>query len=547
MSPTELDAVELGILWSRFVSIMEEAQNTLLRLSFSTVIGEARDFACVLLDPNVDVFATARMMVPGFTFTLPHTVHHFLRCYPAASLQPGDVLITNDPWQGSGHLSDVSVASPIFYRGRIVAYVACCAHVADIGGTVGYHTGRDVYEEGLAIPSTKLCEAGLLNELLLQFVRANVRVPDMVVGDIMAMLAALELASQRVAEALEDTGMRDILPFSQAANRCAEKAMRAALADIPDATYHGEYTFDGYEQPLTIKTTVTVNGDEAELDFTGTSPQQRRGAINAPFVMVRGSSMYAFKYMLCPEVPTCSGLFAPIRVTAPEGCLVNCTRPVSVKARSKTSFHIVDSIFRAFEGALPERVQAATGHSTYIIVNGVDDSGCGYNSFYIPGGGMGASAERDGPDCTLFPTNTTITPVEVFENTAPLIIHEKALLADSGGAGRRRGGLGQRLRIRSNSSRPVTITLRPEDRVCPPLGLCGGGPGRASQIRLNGDIFEGDLLDLLPGDVLEVDLPGGGGVGRPALRDPEAIRQDIAEGLMSLETARHVYGLSVDS
>jgi N-methylhydantoinase B/oxoprolinase/acetone carboxylase alpha subunit len=528
-----LDAIGLEVTWNRLISIAEEAEHALVRTSFSTVISEARDFACIVLDADGHSIATAPMTIPAFSLALPVTVAEVRRRFGEDGLAPGDVLIVNDPWHATGHLSDISIIRPLFRSERLIGFAAATGHVSDIGGVVGYHSGRDLFEEGLHIPFSKLFDRGRRDETMWSLIAVNVRVPDLVLGDIEAMVAATEVASGRVDELLDDIGLETLAPISEAIGTRASQAMRDAIAALPDGEHRGMYEFDGYERPVALRVTITVDGDAAHVDFTGTDPQVSAGAINAPFVISRADVYYFFQYVLTPEVPACSALFEPIAVTAPEGTVVSPTFPAAVKARSKTTFHIPEALFQAVEPLLGDRIQAASGHSCYVILNGRDERDRAFNSFYLPGGGMGAASVRDGLDCTLFPTNTTITPVEVLECTAPVVVLEKRVLPDSGGPGRWRGGCGQRVTLQSVGARPMTVTLRPEDRRRPPVGLRGGQPGGACEVWLNGARTDADLLELRDGDQLAIHTAGGGGVGSPEDRPDELIQADLASGRLT--------------
>lgn len=541
------DPITLEVMWNRLITIAEEAENTLVRTSFSTVISEARDFACVLLDARGRSIAQARMTIPEFTLTLPVTVSHCLQAFETESFAPGDVIITNDPWMGSGHLSDVNLVRPLFFRDKIVGYFGVSGHVSDFGGLIGYHSGRDHYEEGLHIPYNKLYRAGEPDQILFSLIEANVRVPDLVLGDIAAMASALQVGERRVVEFLEDAGLEDLSSLSKALGERARGAMQASIRELPEGTYKGEYEFDGYKDPLTLRATVSVRGDEILVDYAGTSPEVREGAINAPLVISRADTLYFFQYILTPGVPTCSALFDPIRVQAPPGCLVNPQPPVAVKARSKTTFHIPEVLFNALAPVLPEIAQAGSGHSCYVIINGRDGHGRAFNSFYLPGGGMGATHERDGFNCTLYPTNTTVTPIEVLELTAPVLIAEKRVLCDSGGPGRFRGGAGQRVVLRNISDRPLTLTLRPEDKLRPPVGLLGGEAGTPNRLWLDGEPCDLDLLEFQSGSELRIHLPGGGGFGPAHERPPELVALDVREALVSLEAAREDYAVILEA
>ena len=536
-----LSAIDVEVIWNRLISIAAESESALVRTSFSTVISEARDFASIVLDAHGRSIAQAVGTLPAFTLALPFTVTHYREVHGLEGLNEGDVIATNDPWHGTGHLSDISILRPVFRRGQVIGFAAATGHVSDIGGVVSYHSGRDVFEEGFQIPFLKIFERGVPNHQFFDLLAANVRVPDLVIGDVEAMVAATRVTEARLQALLDDTGLPDLEAISFEIGARASAAMREAISAIPDGVYEGEYEFDGYSEPLAIRTSVEIAGDSARVDFAGTAPQQDVGAINAPFVISRAEVLYFFQYVLTPEVPPCSALFDPISITAPDGTIVSPVRPAAVKARSKTTFHIPEALFRAMAPVLGDRVQAASGHSCYVILNGLREDGRPFNSFYLPGGGMGAAEGHDGLDCTLYPTNTTVTPIEIFEATAPVVVERKVLLTDSGGPGAWRGGAGQQVVIQSVSDRPLTVTLRPEDKVRPPTGLSNGGPGSVCRVYVQGERTDADLIVLQPGERLVVETPGGGGFGDPSERAAEAVIEDVESGLVSKSAAEQVY------
>lgn len=354
------DAVRLEVIWSRLVSIVDEAAKAIVRTSFSTLSNEANDFACVLTDSRGRSVAQNTGAIPSFIATLPATVRHFIAEYGEGGLREGDVLITNDPWQGTGHLSDVCLVKPVFHDGRIVAFSSTAAHVPDIGGRLRAIEARQIFEEGFQIPLMKLVDAGRVDETLVRLLRRNVRTPEQTLGDIWAQLSANELMERRVHELMADHGLRELDGFTGEILARAERAMRAAIAALPDGTWSYAFETDGADAPYRFQVALTVAGDDIHADFTGTSPAQPR-AINCVMAYTYAMTAYAIKCALLPELPNNDGMFRPVRVTAPQDCLVNPRYPASVVARSNTGHYVPVCVFGALQQVIPDRVMAPAG------------------------------------------------------------------------------------------------------------------------------------------------------------------------------------------
>jgi len=538
-----LNPIDLEIRWRRLVTIMDELDAAVVRTSFSTIVGESRDFAVILVDRHGRSLAQSQLSTPAFTITLPITCKHFLRRHPAETLRPGDVLITNDPWLASGHLPDLTICTPVFHRGKVVAFMGCVAHISDIGGRIDYFEDKDLHEEGLRIPPAFLHRAGREDDLLFEILAANVRVPDMVIGDVRAIVGAERLGAARLTEFLDDYGMDDLDELADVILARSEAAMRDAIRRIPKGDYHAAFDVDGYKEACRVEATVRIRDGFAEVDYTGSSPEREDTSINCVLNCTFSDTYYPFKCSLLPDLPNNEGLTRPLRAIAPEGSIFNTGYPRAVRSRSKMSFHIHMAIYEALAGVMPERVQAGSGSFWTLVAFGEDADGLPYRAHMLPNGGKGAVWGQDGLPTIAFPYNGTITPAEIFENTAPMVIECRELLPDSGGAGRFRGGLGQRIRFRAQVARPVKFFVRPDKVRHPARGLLGGDHGQAGALLRNGETAPWVTMTLVDGDLVELRMPGGAGLGSPLERTRAAIAADVAAGYVSAEAAVVRYGM----
>src|SRR5215468_11062731 len=500
-----LDAVTLEVLWTRIISIVDEAAKAIVRTSFSTLSNEANDFACVLTDARGGALAQNTGSIPSFIATLPATVRHFLRHMGEAGLAPGDVLITNDPWMGTGHLSDVCVVKPLFRGGRLVAFSATTSHMPDIGGRIRAIEAREVFEEGFHIPLAKLVHAGRRDETLVQLLRANVRTPDQTLGDIWAQVSANELMERRVLQLVEDYRLDGLGDLADELFGRSERAMRAAIRAVPDGTYRYEMQTDGVDAPLAFRIALTVAGDEIAADYAGTSPSQPR-AINCVLAYTYAMTAYAVRCALLPGLPNNEGMYRPVKVTAPEGCLLNPRFPAAVVSRSNTGHYVPMLVFGALHQAVPDRVMAGAGSPLWAITqSGVRESGQPYTNVLFYNGGMGATPVKDGESVLSWPSNISSTPVEVAERNSPLFFHYKRMRPGSGGAGRFRGGLGQDILMESESDRPIALNIMAERTKIAAPGFAGGGDGGRGDVQINGRVIDNRIQHILQrGDTILV-------------------------------------------
>lgn len=530
------DPISLEILWSRLIAIADEAAATLVRTAFLTIVYETHDYTCMLLDAGGDALAQSSKSAPSFIGTLPASAKHFMRWFPVETLQPGDVLLTNDPWMGTGHTYDMNVLTPIFRKGRLVAFSGSISHVVDIGGVPFSATASDVFEEGLRIPPCKLFSAGVRNKFVFDLFEYNTRAPDQVIGDVEALVTANAMGAQRLLDLMDEEGIDEIDVLAATIQERSEKAMRLALRRIPHGTYRSELMLDGFETPLLYKAAVIVDGDGITIDYAGSSPQVKRG-VNAVLPYTYSYTAFGVKSLLDPETPNNQGAFRPIKVTAPPGTFLNPIPPAPVAARNLTGHVPPFLVYEALASVVPDRVAAVAGGAPHwaVVANGTDDSGRRFSQLLFISGGLGGSAARDGQACTSFPGLVANVPAELFEQLTPLRIVSKRLRADSGGAGRHRGGLGQEIELESTASVPIRISLQTDRIRTAATGLLGGGPGALGEVLLNGSPVPDakGIFMLMPGDRLTVHSPGGGGFGDPRERDPALRKNDAVMGYVT--------------
>jgi N-methylhydantoinase B len=547
----DLDPISLEIFWSRLISIADESAVALLRTSFSTIVRESNDFATGLMDANGDSLAENTAGIPSFVGILPSTLTHFLRRFPKETWKPGDCVITNDPWMATGHLPDFTLAAPIFHRDRLVGFCGSIAHAPDIGGAGWSSDCRELYEEGLRVLPVKFLHEGRINELARDFITANVRVPDQVLGDLFAQVAAAEVCARRTSEFLADAQIDDLSALSSALQDRAEIAMRRAIEAVPDGTYRASLDADGFDADEThIECAIKVKGSTLHIDYAGTSKQIERG-LNSVLNYTYAYSVYPIKCALDPLTPRNEGSYRSVTVDAPEGCLLNPRFPAPCSARQLTGHLLAGVIYRALSQAIPGKVIAESGSAPTLrsVYSGVDRQKQSFSQVFFASGGMGGSAVQDGHSCTAFPTNTGSGSIEAFESISPLIVWTKQLRTDSGSAGKFRGGLGQDVEIEVTSPHPLRLSLLSDRQKYPPEGLLGGGPGAAVEIKLQDGTkpHPKSRSVLRPGDRLSLRFSGGGGFDDPRERDPTAVRADVRDGYVSPEQAHRTYGLPCDA
>ncbi|MBE9606043.1 hydantoinase B/oxoprolinase family protein [Acetobacteraceae bacterium H6797] len=548
----EADPIALEIMWSRLITVVEEMWLTICRTAFSLVISESQDFATELLDPTGETLAHSPRAMPVFNLTLPLAVKALLERYPAETLAEGDVLITNDPWLCAGHLFDIAIVTPVFREGKLVGLMGTVGHVSDIGGTRDSLRAREIYEEGFQIPPMKFYEAGKPNESLIRLLSENVRNPNQVLGDLHSFVAANKLGGERLLAFMDDYGMRDLRALATVVQGRSEKAMRDAIRALPDGVYHSTISNNPLGKKLDYPLKLTVKGDEIELDFDGAPPQLPQGGLNSTLNYTAAHATYPLKCMLTPGVRGNAGCYRAFTVKAPEGSILNPKRPAAVNMRTRTGWYLAPNIFRALSDAAPDQVQANTGLPMAAYVYGQNADGSMHSDMLFIGGGQGASSKRDGKSGLLWPTSASNTSIELFESRVPVLVTSKAYTVDSGGPGKYRGGLGQKVTLRKlfDDGMSSLVSVYPEGVGNPIDGLFGGHAGGRSQGRILTaageeveDVGSGKLVEVTSADeVVEISIGGGAGYGDPKDRDRASIERDIQLGMVTPEQAARDYG-----
>lgn len=552
-----LSDIQLQVMWSRLISVVEEQAQTLRRTAFSTAVREAGDLSAGVFDVEGRMIAQAVTGTPGHVNSMALSVGHFLARFPAETMEEGDIFVTNDPWMSTGHLFDFTVVTPTFLDGRIVALFASTAHVVDVGGIGFSADARQVFEEGLCIPPMHLARRGAMVEPLLAIVEANVREPVQVRGDLHSLAACNEIGCRRLVAMMREFGLADLTRLAGRILDNSNRAMLAAIAELPRGTWHHAMTVDGFEAPVEIVAAMTVEEDRIIIDFEGTSPVSGHG-VNVPYCYTQAYASYGVRCLVGSTIMNNAGSLAPIEVRAPEGSILNAPRPAAVSARHAVGQMLPDVMFGLLHQILPDGAPAEGAASLWAMMlfggpGAGDLPAHGATPFSVMGilaGGMGARPRQDGLSATAFPSRVRCVPIEISEAMSPIVVWRKELVTDSGGAGRQRGGLGQILEIENTEPMPFAMTAATCDRrIFPARGRDGGGAGALGAVRLkNGHVFEGKHKHTIPaGEQLVLELPGGGGLGDPRERERALVVQDVRLGLVSAEAAVRDYGLDPDA
>jgi len=545
MSPT---AIDYQIMWNRLIAVVEEQATTLIRTAFSTSVREAGDLSAGLFDRTGRMIAQAVTGTPGHVNAMAESVTHFAAQIGPENTFEGDVFITNDPWLGTGHLHDITVVTPVFRKAKHIGYFACTAHVVDIGGRGFGPDGNEVFEEGLLIPITKFAERGKVQDLLIQMVRANVRTPDQTVGDMYSLAACNEAGDRRLQSMMDEFDVDVLDGLSDFIIESSRKATLEAISNVPNGVFTHGMQVDGYDAPVHMQVTLSVQGNTLKADFDGTSGMSRFG-VNCPEVYTRAYACYALKCAIAPQVPNNTGSLDPFKITAPEGCILAATRPAPVSVRHVMGHLVPDVVLGALHKMMPNTVPAEGASALWNIQISArpSDPSSGLPNrevLMFNSGGTGARPALDGLSATAFPSGVSTMSVEATEHVGPITVWRKDLREGSGGAGALRGGLGQTIEIEPRDGYDLYFNAMFDRVENPARGRDGGRNGGAGGVHLSdGTKLRSKGRQLIKnGQRLILSLPGGGGFGDPKNRTQDAIENDIAAGFITQDEAREIYG-----
>ncbi len=545
--------VAYQVMWNRLISIVEEQAQALVRTAFSTSVREAGDLSAGAYNAEGLMIAQAVTGTPGHVNAMADAVAHFIRRIGRDNIAEGDIYITNDPWEGTGHLHDITMVTPSFHKGSHVGFFACTAHIVDIGGRGFGADAASVYEEGLYIPIMKFAAKGEVDHTLIRIVRGNVREPDQLIGDMYALATCNEIGHRRLIEMMQEFGLADLNGIADFILDNSRRATLERIAALPQTSAEGEMTVDGFSAPITLKVKLTIEPDRILSDFAGTSGTDKKG-INCPLVYTKAYACYALKVAIAPEIPNNAASLAPFEIAAPEGTIVNAVHPAPVALRHIVGHFVPDAVFNAFDKIVPGLVPAEgagclCNFQTSLRprtdapapADAVRSEVLTFNS-----GGSGARPDHDGLNATAFPSGVMTMPIEATEHAGPVIIWRKELRPDSGGAGKTRGGLGQYMEVGAREGHEFDIQAMFDRVDHPALGRRGGGAGAPTTIVMDdGSKMNGKGKQFVPhGRKVVMAFPGGAGYGAAADRDPALVKRDLARGYISAQTAAEVYGLS---
>jgi N-methylhydantoinase B len=543
MSKAALEAIRTQVMWNRLIAVVEEQAQSLLRTAFGTITREAGDLSAGVYDVNGHMIAQAMTGTPGHVNTMATAVAHFFAKYPPKSMKPGDVYITNDPWLGTGHLFDYVMMTPVFLKGKLVAFFASTCHVIDVGGVGMTAKGNSSFEEGTLVPHLPIRKQGKLNDELLDVILANSRSPVEVRGDILSLISANDTGARRLISMMEEFGLTSIDKLAKHILTQSEKGAREAIRALPEGEWSYTMPLDGYERPLTLQCKLIIRNGKVTIDYTGSSPASLFG-INSPRTYTLAYSVFGLKAVIAPHVPNNIGSLSAFDMITEPGTVIDPVRPSPVTSRHVVGQMLADCVFGCLAQALPGKVQAESAGPLWMlslysahgrVAAEVTKDATPFSVISIGLGGMGARPGKDGISTMAFPSGVGSIPVEITEGQCPLWFREKQYLPGSGGAGEFRGGLGQRIVIENREAAPFVISAGTFDRIHnPAAGRDGGRPGRNGVARFgSGAALPDKGLHIIPtGDALVVDLPGGGGFGDPAKRDAARLVEDERAGLV---------------
>ena len=545
--------VAYQVMWNRLISVVEEQAQALVRTAFSTSVREAGDLSAGVYDVKGQMLAQAVTGTPGHVNAMADAVAHFIRRIGTDNIFDGDIYITNDPWEGTGHLHDITMVTPSFYKKELVGFFACTAHIVDIGGRGFGADAASIYEEGLYLPIMKFADRGQVDQTLLKIVRGNVREPDQLVGDIFALSTCNEIGHRRLTDMMKEFGISDLIKIAEFIFENSRRATIERIASLPKKSASGELTIDGFEYPINLKVKISIKKDKIISDFTGSSGLDKKG-INCPLVYTKAYACYALKVAIAPEIPNNAASLAPFEIIAPVDTIVNAVHPAPVALRHIIGHFVPDAVFNAFDKIVPSVVPAeGAGCLCNFQVslrptteNSEDKNANRSEVLTFNSGGSGARPDLDGLNATAFPSGVMTMPVEATEHAGPVIIWRKELRPDSGGNGKQRGGLGQYMEVGAQAGYEFDFQAMFDRVNYPAMGRHGGGAGAATRIQQDdGTSMNGKGKQFVPnGRKVKMAFPGGAGYGMAKDRSLDRVKRDLLRGYISIKTATDYYGLS---
>ena len=550
---SDLSQVAYQVMWNRLISVVEEQAQALVRTAFSTSVREAGDLSAGVYNAKGLMLAQAVTGTPGHVNAMADAVAHFIRRIGADNIKEGDVYITNDPWEGTGHLHDITMVTPSFFKGQFVGFFACTAHIVDIGGRGFGADANSIYEEGLYLPIMKFIDQGTVDETLVKIIKANVREPDQLIGDIFALTTCNEIGHRRLCEMMEEFHLTELSGISDFILSNSHDATVARIAALENGAASGHMRIDGYDTPIDLHARVTIEDQRIVTDFDGTSGLDKKG-INVPLVYTKAYACYALKCAIAPDIPNNAASLAPFEVTAPENSIVNALPPAPVALRHVIGHMVPDAVYDALDKLLPHTVpsegagclcnfQLSIRPRTDAVANShaVRAEVLTFNS-----GGSGARPTLDGMNATAFPSGVMTMPVEATEQVGPVIIWRKELRPDSGGVGAYRGGLGQYMDVGVLGDHECDMQAMFDRLDHPARGRSGGGSGGRTEIHQDdGTSMKGKGKQFIPhGRFVKMAFPGGAGYGSASERNLQDIKRDLAYGYISAQSAANDYHLT---
>ncbi|SAL53793.1 5-oxoprolinase (ATP-hydrolyzing) [Caballeronia udeis] len=515
--------IDFQIMWNRLIAVVEEQAQALRRTAFSPIVRESGDLSAGYFDYDGRMIAQAVTGTPGHVNTMATSVLHFLRLFPASTMKEGDVFVTNDPWMGTGHLHDFVMVTPAFHHGKMVGLFASTCHFMDVGGIGFGPDGRDVFEEGFYVPPSRMIDAGVVDQTLIRLVRANSRYPAEAEGDLFSLASCNAIGVKRLGEMLVEFKLDNLSELADEIIARSRRAVLAEIAKLPEREVSGSMTLDGYDHPVTLQARLKISKEGIELDYSGTSRISARG-INVPLSYCQAYSAFGLACSIFPNIPNNSGTLSVLKITAPEGSILNAVRPSPVSSRHVIGQMLPDVVFNCLAQISPDRVLAEGAGALWNLILEDGHDACvtegitntqQFSALSVLTGGTGARPNADGLNATAFPSGVSGVPIEVIETITPLVYWRKEFRANSGGNGKFRGGMGQVIEIGHRDGHPFYLFAALDRIHNPARGRFGGSDGAPGKVSLaSGKTLNGKGKQLIPhGEVLVVETPGGGGYG----------------------------------